>query len=490
MGVLVDGVWHDKGYDQEKREGRFERDESLFRNWVTADGSAGPSGQPGFKAERGRYHLYAAYFCPWAHRTLIMRKLKGLEGVIDLSITNWLMREDGITFRPDDGVIPDPIHHADFLWQVYKAAKADYSGRVTVPVLWDKRTKTIVSNESADIIRMMNASFDGVGARGPDYYPSDLRHEIDVVNALVYDTVNNGVYKAGFATTQRAYEAAVVPLFETLDLLDHRLRRPALPDRRRDDRGRHQAGHHVAALRHRLCRAFQVQHSPHRRLPGPVGLPRRPVRHRRRRIDLPPRPHQEPLLPEPPVDQSDRGRAGRAGERPRRTGAWRDRRAMSAAPTSGRDPYESEAPIRVGTSAREQIETRWGLILVIFMRLLAAMWVLQGLWQWSQFLLPANEIFDDLTMMQSGAIMFFAVIDLLAAVGLWLATPWGGVLWLLAAVSQIFVSVSLRHMFGISWILADVTLILIYFTLTWQAGKVADASYIPVRSKQPPLHVP
>ena len=223
MGVLVDGVWHDKGYDQDKREGSFERDESLFRSWVTADGLAGLSGQGGFKAERGRYHLYAAYFCPWAHRTLIMRKLKGLESVIGLSITNWLMREDGITFKPEDGVISDPINHADFLWQIYKAAKPDYSGRVTVPVLWDKRTKTIVSNESADIIRMMNSAFDGIGAVGPDYYPSDLRHEIDVVNKLVYDTINNGVYKAGFATTQAAYQAAVIPLFAALDLLDHRL---------------------------------------------------------------------------------------------------------------------------------------------------------------------------------------------------------------------------------------------------------------------------
>ena len=223
MGVLVEGVWHDKGYDQEKNGGRFERDASVFRNWVTPDGAPGPSGQGGFKAERGRYHLYASYFCPWATRCLIMRVLKGLEDAISLSITDWLMREDGITFRARDGVIPDPIHHAAFLHQVYTAAKPDYSGRVTVPVLWDKATGTIVSNESADIIRMMNSSFDRVGARGPDYYPDELRHEIDVVNALVYDTVNNGVYKAGFATTQAAYEAAVLPLFATLDLLDHRL---------------------------------------------------------------------------------------------------------------------------------------------------------------------------------------------------------------------------------------------------------------------------
>jgi putative glutathione S-transferase len=223
MGVLVEGVWHDKGYGQEKNEGRFERDASIFRNWVTPDGALGPSGQGGFKAEAGRYHLYASYFCPWAHRTLIMRRLKGLESAIGLSVTHWLMLENGITFKPDDGVIQDPLNHADYLYEVYRAAKPDYSGRVTVPVLWDKQTNTIVSNESSEIIRMMNTAFDGVGASGPDYYPSDLRHEIDVVNALVYDTVNNGVYKAGFATSQAAYEAAVAPLFETLDLLDHRL---------------------------------------------------------------------------------------------------------------------------------------------------------------------------------------------------------------------------------------------------------------------------
>lgn len=223
MGVLVEGKWHDKGYDQEKNQGRFERDASRFRNWVTADGSPGPTGEGGFKAEAGRYHLYASYFCPWATRCLIMRKLKGLEGAISLSITDWLMREDGITFHERDGVIPDPIHNAAFLRDVYTAAKPDYSGRVTVPVLWDKQRGTIVSNESAEIIRMMNAAFDGVGATGKDYYPANLRHEIDVVNALVYDHVNNGVYKAGFATSQAAYEAAVVPLFETLDLLDHRL---------------------------------------------------------------------------------------------------------------------------------------------------------------------------------------------------------------------------------------------------------------------------
>ena len=223
MGVLVDGKWHEKGYDQEKNEGRFERDAAAFRNWVTADGAPGPSGEGGFEAEAGRYHLYAAYFCPWAHRTLIMRKLKGLERAIDVSITSWMMGEGGISFHPVDGMIPDPLNGAEFLHQVYAAAKADYSGRVTVPVLWDKQTKTIVSNESSEIIRMMNSAFDKIGASGPDYYPQQLRNEIDVVNALVYDKINNGVYKAGFATTQAAYEGAVFPLFEALDLIDHRL---------------------------------------------------------------------------------------------------------------------------------------------------------------------------------------------------------------------------------------------------------------------------
>jgi putative glutathione S-transferase len=223
LGILVEGVWHDTGYGQDKKGGRFERDASLFRNWVTVDGAPGPSGQGGFKAEAGRYHLYASYFCPWATRCLIMRKLKGLESMISLSITHWLMRENGITFQPDDGVIGDPLNNAQYLYEVYKAAKPDYSGRVTVPVLWDKQTRTIVSNESAEIIRMMNSAFDQIGAKGGDYYPEPLRHEIDVVNALVYDKINNGVYKAGFATTQAAYEAAVGPLFEALDLLDHRL---------------------------------------------------------------------------------------------------------------------------------------------------------------------------------------------------------------------------------------------------------------------------
>lgn len=223
MGVLVEGVWHDRGYEQDKHDGRFERDASKFRNWVTTDGSAGPGGAAGFKAEAGRYHLYAAYFCPWAHRTLIMRKLKGLESLISVSVTHWLMRENGITFKPEDDVIPDPINHAAYLYEVYRAADPSYVGRVTVPILWDKQTGTIVSNESSEIIRMFNSAFDGVGAASGDYYPQALRTEIDAVNARVYDTVNNGVYKAGFATTQGAYEAAIKPLFDSLEWLEQRL---------------------------------------------------------------------------------------------------------------------------------------------------------------------------------------------------------------------------------------------------------------------------
>jgi glutathionyl-hydroquinone reductase len=223
MGLLVDGQWTDQWYDTESTGGRFERSESAFRNWITADGQAGPDGKGGFAAEPGRYHLYVAYACPWAHRTLIFRKLKGLENMISLSVVNPIMRKHGWTFRKGYKVVGDAIGGAEYMHQVYTRAMADYSGRVTVPVVWDKKNDTIVSNESADIIRMFNSAFDGVGARDGDYYPEELRNDIDTINALVYDKVNNGVYKTGFATTQQAYEEAVIPLFETLDELERRL---------------------------------------------------------------------------------------------------------------------------------------------------------------------------------------------------------------------------------------------------------------------------
>ena len=220
MGLLVDGEWHDKWYDTEKNDGKFVRDQAGFRNWVTSDGSAGPSGDGGFEAEAGRYHLYVSHACPWAHRTMIFRALKGLEDMISISVVNWLMQDNGWTFEEGDGVIADPIHNAKFMHQVYTAAKPDLSGRVTVPVLWDKKQNTIVSNESSEIIRMFNSAFDELGAKEGDYYPESLRDKIDAINERVYNTVNNGVYKSGFATTQDAYEEAVMPLFESLDWLD------------------------------------------------------------------------------------------------------------------------------------------------------------------------------------------------------------------------------------------------------------------------------
>jgi glutathionyl-hydroquinone reductase len=224
MGLLNNGIWQDKWYDTDSTGGRFERHESQFRNWITPDGSAGPDGKAGFKAEAGRYHLYVAYACPWAHRALVFRKLKGLEDMIDVSYTHWFMGENGWTFKDDpDGIVGDKLFGSDFMYEIYLKADPHYTGRVTVPTLWDKQQNTIVSNESADIIRMFNSAFDGVGAADGDYYPDDKKAEIDDINERVYHTVNNGVYKAGFATAQDAYEEAVFPLFESLDWLDEKL---------------------------------------------------------------------------------------------------------------------------------------------------------------------------------------------------------------------------------------------------------------------------
>jgi putative glutathione S-transferase len=219
MGHLVDGEWKDQWYDTKSTGGRFVRKDAQFRDRVTADGSSG------FKAESGRYHLYVSYACPWAHRTLIYRKLKGLEDHISVSVVNPLMLEHGWTFEPADGVVPDPIHDAHYLHQIYTAAKPDYSGRVTVPVLWDKVTETIVNNESSEIIRMFDWQFDEVGASGPRFCPPELESDIDDINTFVYDAINNGVYKSGFATTQEAYEDAVTALFAALDQIDLRLSR-------------------------------------------------------------------------------------------------------------------------------------------------------------------------------------------------------------------------------------------------------------------------
>ena len=221
MGLLIDGVWHEQEAPGET--GRFERAASVFRNWVTPDGRPGPTGSDGFAAAADRYHLYVSLACPWAHRTLIMRALKGIEQIVPVSVTHWLMAEQGWNFTPGEGVIPDPLFNSRYLHELYTRADAHYTGRVTVPVLWDQHTQTIVNNESSEIIRMFAGAFDAMGASPGDYYPKDLREDIDALNARIYDTLNNGVYKAGFATTQQAYEEAVVPLFETLDWLEERL---------------------------------------------------------------------------------------------------------------------------------------------------------------------------------------------------------------------------------------------------------------------------
>ena len=223
MGLLVDGQWHDVWYDTKASQGRFVRTESQFRNWVTTDGSPGPSGRGGFRAEAGRYHLYVGFACPWAHRTLIMRKLKGLDTLIGISAVNSYMGEHGWTFAPAPETIPDSVNGVARLYELYTLADAQYSGRATIPILWDKHQRAIVSNESAEIVRMLNSAFNEVGANSNDYYPAPLRDEIDEWNAFVYPNLNNGVYRAGFATTQEAYEEAATAVFAALDKVEARL---------------------------------------------------------------------------------------------------------------------------------------------------------------------------------------------------------------------------------------------------------------------------
>lgn len=218
MGQLIDGKWSTQWYDTSKSGGKFVRSQAGFRNWVTPDGSAGPTGEAGFKAEANRYHLYVSLACPWAHRTLIFRELKNLTDLISVSVVSPKMPDEtGWSFNTAEGSTGDTLLGKDTLWQVYTAAQPDYTGRVTVPVLWDKQTGTIVSNESSEIIRMFNSAFNELTGNTEDYYPEDLRSQIDAINARVYDDINNGVYKAGFATTQDAYEAAFTKLFDALD---------------------------------------------------------------------------------------------------------------------------------------------------------------------------------------------------------------------------------------------------------------------------------
>ena len=224
MGLLVDGVWKDQWYDTASTGGRFERTTTRFRNWITPDGAPGPSGSGGFAAEPGRYHLYVSLACPWAHRTLIFRGIKRLEEVISISIVEPLMGKEGWVFG-DNAPTRDAANGKAKLSEIYLLADPHYTGRVTVPVLWDRRQRTIVNNESAEIIRMLNAAFAAFTDVETDYYPAALREEIDAINTRVYETVNNGVYRAGFATTQAAYEEAFLALFATLDDLELRLSR-------------------------------------------------------------------------------------------------------------------------------------------------------------------------------------------------------------------------------------------------------------------------
>lgn len=223
MGLLIDGVWKNEWYDTAKSGGRFERSAAQFRDWVTRDGAPAQGRSRGFKAEPGRYHLYVSLACPWAHRTLIVRSLKRLEDAISVDVVHPLMGDDGWTFLKQDGAAGDSLFGSAFLHQIYTRADPSYSGRVTVPVLWDKRDGTIVSNESSEIIRMLNSAFGEWGDASVDLFPAGFREEIDRINARIYPSINNGVYRAGFATTQTAYEEAFDALFEALDEIEDRL---------------------------------------------------------------------------------------------------------------------------------------------------------------------------------------------------------------------------------------------------------------------------
>ena len=222
MGLLVDGHWSDDD-NIRNEEGKFIRPESSFRNWITSDGGPGPTGELGFAAEAGRYHLYITHNCPWAYRTAMFRRVKGLEDIISISIGGASFKDQGWTFNEEPGALPDAVNNIYYLHELYTKADPKYTGRVTVPVLWDKKSETIVNNESSEIIRMFNSAFDKITHNKLDFYPESLRNQIDEINAIVYKNINNGVYRAGFATTQNAYEEAYNNLFMTLDKLEERL---------------------------------------------------------------------------------------------------------------------------------------------------------------------------------------------------------------------------------------------------------------------------
>ena len=295
MGLLIDGQWHDRWYAS--RDGKFEREQAKRRHWARP-----PDGQGGFKAEAGRYHLYVSLACPWAHRTLIYRKLKGLEPLIDVSVVSWLMAEHGWTFDKSTGSSGDALDDLDYLHQRYSRDDPKYSGRVTVPVLWDRERQCIVNNESAEIIRIFNDAFDELTGSTLDFYPEALHGEIDALNARIYPAINNGVYRAGFATTQDAYEEAFDDLFRELDWLERRL-----------GKQRYLTGEYLTEADWRLfttiIRFDAVYHghfaqpAPHRGLSEPLELAARAVPVAGYRRDRGLHPHQAPLLRQPSADQ-------------------------------------------------------------------------------------------------------------------------------------------------------------------------------------------
>jgi putative glutathione S-transferase len=274
--------------EEQSKSGEFKRQEDAFRDWVKRDGSTP------YQPEHGRYHLYVSLACPWAHRTIILRKLKGLEETIGMTVVDPVRDERGWAFRNGPGHSEDPVNGFQFLSEAYRATDLNYRGRVTVPVLWDTQTKRIVSNSDDDLLRMFNSEFDDFATNPYDFYPPDLRDKIDTINQLVYERVNNGVYRAGFATAQRVYERAAKRLFETLDELDARLasQRYLLGQRMTESDWRL----FPTLIRRRLSWPLQVQPPPDCRLPESLALPARPVPARRHRRDRELRPHQAPLL--------------------------------------------------------------------------------------------------------------------------------------------------------------------------------------------------
>ena len=224
MGLLIDGRWSTNWYDTSKSGGHFVRETARHRNWITVDGASGPTGEGGFAAESGRYHLYVSYACPWAHRTLIFRLLKDLTDHVSVSVVHPLMLENGWSFEKDDhGAVGDELFGCEYLHQIYTRSSPGASGRVTVPVLWDRKQDCIVSNESSEIIRMFNSAFDRITGNRHDYWPEELRDEIEELNVDIYENINNGVYRTGFATTVKAYEESVARLFDALDRMEARL---------------------------------------------------------------------------------------------------------------------------------------------------------------------------------------------------------------------------------------------------------------------------